>query len=135
MKRILAAAAMLALGTACRTSALASGNTANPRSARVALCASAHAVPHVLMKYHRMRIGRTHAILMLRQVRDAIEENASGRYEADLHNVAAALYVYEVATLHRGDTGGAYRDLRAVREPLPRPACSREMLQGLFKSG
>ena len=135
MKRIIAAVVLLALGTACRTSALASGGERTPRSARVALCASAHAVPHVLMRFHRQNIGRTHAILMLRDVRATIEKNASGRYEADLRNVAAALYVYEVATLHRGDTGGAYRDLRAVREPLPRPTCSKEMLQGLFKSG
>jgi hypothetical protein len=49
-----------------------------------------------------------------------IDDNATGRYARHLRDVAAAVRVFEIVTKSRGDTSDAYRDLRALRESLPR---------------
>jgi hypothetical protein len=81
-------------------------------------------VPHVLLAYHHERYDRERAMEELTKVKKTIEDNASGRYEAHLRDVAAAIHVFQVVTRHRGDSNDAYRDLRALRESLPQPACS-----------
>lgn len=116
MKRCLAALMMLMLGAACRDAALASGDNAD---ANVALCAAAHAIPHVLLDYHHQKIQQKTAMLRLARVRRTITDNATGPYARHLRDVAAAVRVFEVVTKNRGDTSDAYRDLRTLRESLP----------------
>ena len=121
MKRCLAAALLVVAGAACRDSALAA---ARGRDANKALCAAAHGIPRVLLSFHRQRIDEVTAMRRLNNIRELIEDNASGRYAAHLRDLAASLHVFEVTTVHRGDTSDAYRDLRALRESLPaHPAC------------
>jgi len=118
MKRYLAACVLLVLATACRDAALASSDrNANPQ---VALCAAAHSIPHVLLDWHHQKIDQNTAMLRLSRIRRTIDENASGRYARHLHDVAAAVRVFEIVTRSRGDTSDAYRDLRNLRESLPR---------------
>ena len=114
--RLVAAALLIVVAAACRESALASDED---RNANVALCAAAHGVPQILLAYHHQKIDRETAIARLGHVRHVIDENASGRYAAHLHDVAAAVHVFQIVTMNRGDSGDAYRDLRTVRESLP----------------
>lgn len=116
MKRILAAALLVVVGAACRDSALASGDARDPNEA---LCVAVHGIPRVLLAYHHQQIDRTTAIARLARVRREINANATGRYAGHLHDVAAAVRVFEIVTKNRGDTGDAYRDLRTLRESLP----------------
>ncbi len=117
MKRTLAALALLALGVACRDPALASGRASDPN---IALCAAAHSLPSVLLEMHHQTINEDEAMDRLAHIRHMIENNATGPYARHLHDVAAAVNVFEIVTKSRGDTSDAYRDLRALRESLPR---------------
>ena len=121
MRRILAAALVLAVGVACRDAALASGKA---RDADKALCAAAHSIPHILLAYHHQQVDRITAMGRLGAVKETIQDNATGPHGPHLRDLAAAIHVFQIVTIHRGDTGDAYRDLRALRESLPQqPHC------------
>jgi hypothetical protein len=117
MKRLFAVLALLALGVGCRDAALASGDA---HDSQIALCAAGHGIPDVLLAYHHQQIDTPTALARLTHIRHEISENASGRYARHLRDVAAAIHVFEIVTKQRGDTSDAYRDLRALRESLPR---------------
>ena len=117
MRRAAAAVALLVLGAACRDAALASGDAGD---AEVALCAAGQSIPRVLLAYHHQEIDTPTALARLARIRHEISENASGRYARHLRDLAAAIHVFEIVTKQRGDTSDAYRDLRALRESLPR---------------
>jgi hypothetical protein len=118
MRRALAALVLIAVAPACRDRALASRES--ERNAKDALCAAQHGIPHVLLAYHDHRLTKEQAMVGFAKVRETIEENASGRYESHLRDVATAMRVFTIVTMHRGDTNDAYRDLRTLRESLPR---------------
>jgi hypothetical protein len=118
MKRYLAVALLLVLGSACREAALASSDQdANPH---VAICAAAHSIPDVLLAWHHQRIDTRTAMARLTHVRHMIADNATGPYARHLQDVAAAIRVFQITNKNHGDTSDAYRDLRTLRESLPR---------------
>ncbi len=124
MKRIIGAVLLLIVGAACHDNALASSSKADPQ---IALCAASHAIPRTLLAFHHQQITQPVALGRLAAIRETIEDNAAGPRARHLRDLAAAVHVFEVVTKSRGDTSDAYRDLRALRESLPR--CTRPVVR------
>ena len=127
MKRYVAAAMLLVIGAACREAALASSD--HDANATVAICAAAHSIPHVLLDWHHNRITYQRAMKRLARIGRTIDDNAAGPHARHLRDVAAAVRVFEIVNKNRGDTSDAYRDLRSVRESLPRCPLARPTLR------
>ena len=112
----LAAAVLLAAAASCAGGGPPSSR-AYTEAARGA-CGDAELAKRELLAMRERRVGRDHAVDVLAQTADRIDERArtAGPQGWRLHDMAASLRVVRTTLIERGDEGVASADARGVRE-------------------